>query len=215
MLLLLLKLEWTDAGDFLTLIVGFILGAAAVITAVTLIWAKIIKPFYEKWIKPIQEVEQKRIELTQSIDDVKGQLNTISAELKTNGGESLKDIVNRIESKLDYTTNKLRFRDQLSPNAVFEMDSLAKCTFANRALCEQLDIDENEFLERRWLSKINEVDKAHLLSEWLDAISNKIPLSVTYKFSVKNQTKTALIRAEPNLNRKGDLEGFMCLVDFH
>lgn len=209
-----LKLELTDFWDVFYLVIGFLLGASAVIGAVTVIWTKVARPFYINWIKPIQEANIHRSAIQESIVKMQTDVESIAAELKTNGGESLRDAICRIETKVDYGNSKLRFRDQLSVNAVFEMDAHGNCIFANRALCNLLDIDESEFLDRRWLAKIaNQDDKSHLLQQWIDAAFNKIPLNLEYKFQIEGQIKVASIRAEPALDRKNELVGFMCLLD--
>lgn len=201
--------------------IAFILGASAVITALIVIWSKAVKPFYEKWIKPVKEVEEKRVEMKASLDELSvkmsemdSTLKGVLAELKPNGGESVRDAINRIENKVDYGNAKLRFRDQLTVNPTFEMDAKGNCIFANRSLCDLLDIDESDFLNRRWLSVFeSEFEKSHLLQQWLDAAINKIPMTLNYKVRVKGDLKNAIIRAEPALNRKDELVGFLCLLD--
>lgn len=212
--LLFLGLEPSDFYEMGKYLIAFIIGASAVLGALAGIWKMAALPFYNKWIKPIQESEIHRTTFAEKLNQIHCTVEGINSELKTNGGESLKDAVGRIETKVDYANSKLKFRDQLSVNPVFEMDSNASCIFANRTLCSVLEIDESDFLGRRWLSVLsNKMDKAHILQEWMDAISNKIPISIVFEFTVNGSNKKFLVRAEPAMNRKNELQGFMCLMD--
>ncbi len=205
-------LYWAGAGILATL--G---GFGAFATAKKNIGTELWSPFKERFLMPRKTRQKKLDELIESAETLKTQVADIFAEVKPNGGSSIKDVVNRIENQVtrienqnDWTYAKFRHTDETSPDALFEMDNNLNMTFANRALCELLNADAAEILDRRWLAKIpNSTERNRVIGEWRDAAENCCPLDIRHLIVNGDKKQiTVRVRATPRLNRSKELRGF-------
>lgn len=208
LLLIELTLEhiyWLAGGVLATLgVMGTIATAKKNIS--TEIWA----PFRDRFLTPRRKRREQLDDLIESVETLKTQTSGILAEVNPNGGGSLRDSIERIEKHIDYTNSKLRHLDQISAEAIFEMDEAANITFANHAFCDLLNADESELLDRRWLAKIpNSVERNRVLGEWSDAAKNLSPIDIQHEVAVNGTTRIVVrVQATPRLNRSNQLRGF-------
>lgn len=211
-LLILFLLEITVA-DLWYLFYGFMIAlvfVGGIAGAIKSIKGELWTPFSEKILAPRRKRREQFDELLSLVETLKVQIAEIAAEVKTNGGSSLKDSVDRIEKHIDYANAKLRHFDETSPEPIFEMDENANITFANRAMCDLLNADESELLERKWLSKIPTTsERQRVLSEWHDATDNICPIDIQHVVALEGHQRIAVrVQATPRVNRSKELRGF-------
>src|SRR5690606_8224681 len=85
------------AGAFAMLI-----AIGAIATAIKAIRGEIWSPFREAIVKPHRERRKKIDEVFERVEELVNTTNRIEAEVKPNGGHSLKDTVNRIERRTEH-----------------------------------------------------------------------------------------------------------------
>jgi PAS domain S-box-containing protein len=208
-LLLFIDITW----DNLYLVGGGAIAALVVVgglaTAIKSIRGEIWTPVFEKLITPRRKRRKQMYGLVDSVAELTAVVQRIEAEVKTNGGHSLKDTVNRIDRKTEHIFARVRHLDETSVNAIFEMDATGNITFANSAFCEIFDADEHSLLFRNWISRARSEDQQRLLLELKSAIENKFPLDSTASFRIDGKAViTVRLKATPNVRSGGELLGF-------
>lgn len=91
---------------------------------------------------------------------------TIRAELTTNGGGSMRDLV--VATAASTTASEARSRAMLSQLHVpfWESDSEGRCVFYSRELSMLSGWTPQDVLGRGWISTIHPADRAAVISEW-------------------------------------------------
>lgn len=181
---------------------------AAIIGAHTA-WRKIFKPYI---LAPIRAVAD---------------LATAAQELKTNGGLTMKDTLDRIDSnvttfhkRLDgmdarSTRNEERLRVlvQSHSDPVFETNDKGEFILVNRALCKLTGRVENELLGWDWLQAVCEEDREGVGAEWRDCLEKG--RAFNYVFGVVRPTQEQVevsCRAQP-MRIDGKTTGWLGLIN--
>ncbi|MEQ1763216.1 MAG: PAS domain-containing protein [Pyrinomonadaceae bacterium] len=130
------------------------------------------------------------------------------SEFSTNGGASMKDMLVRIDRRVDYLQAFQRFKEETSNQPSFELDAKGNLTKANAALCEILDVDEKNLLYRDWVSRARQGERQILNRDLEDAIQYKMPLDSPIVFNVGGKIVPLRLRAQPYVKSGGELVGF-------
>ena len=214
-LLLLFELSWHDGWLVGAGFIAALIMLGTIAGAIKNVKGEFIQPAIE-WIwKPIKIRREQLVELIETTKKLSEQADRIEAEVKTNGGSSLKDFVIKINDKVtlvekhaDYANAKFRHHDQMSDKPNFEMDEHANLTLANPAMCNLLDVDEKDLLERKWLARVPFDERQRVSREWTEAAADCLPVDMIYPVIVGNQTVSVRVQATPRTNRDGKLCGF-------
>lgn len=164
--------------------------------------------FKDKWITRSAARRRTLDELVTVCARLENDIKGIAAELKTNGGRSLKDTVDRIHRKVEYNQGKQRYQEEMSGVATFDLDERGSMTYASSKLCCVLDVDEKELLHRNFISRVRSADRGILIKDLYDAIENKMPLDTTVIFNKGLTTIQLHITASPFVRPGGELTGF-------
>lgn len=192
--------------------VAIVGGFAAFLKAIkdifTLGWTPAYTQFKE-WI--LRRRTQKRMNATiiSDIADLKTMVSRIDAELRPNGGSTVKDMVCRIGNQVEHLQARVRHQDETNEKPIFELDSRGHLTFANCAFRELVNADENELSHRAYVSRIHADDRTRFIRELDEAIENKMPIDSTFKIRYDDSGFVALrILANPDVRPSGELVGF-------
>ena len=106
-------------------------------------------------------------------------ITEIKLQLRTNGGTSLKDAINRIESKLgevreDVSVLKGResARMYLDAQPTFECDANGYATALNKSLLDIMGLDIDEAIGYGWLKAVKAIDQDRVQKEWEASVRN-------------------------------------------
>jgi len=133
----------------------------------------LISFIWKRVIKPVAKMVKGHDYLTESIKQIKG-------ELTTNGGSSIKDAINRIESRqimIDKRTKAIFYNEK---DAIFEVDASGNILWANKRFHDILGCKNIKGLD--WVSYIDELHRDYFLRE-LESCSEKLR---ELKFETKN-----------------------------
>jgi hypothetical protein len=169
--------------------------------------------FREKWITPRATRKRMLADIKTMCDGFGTTLDRIEAELKTNGGSSVKDVVNQIRRQVTHIEGWQRYQDEASGNASFKLSPDGYLIYASSAFCELLNADEKDLKYMGWVSKARIGEKNVLLRDLKDAVANKMPLDTTCGFNVDGRGFAELrLKAIPSF--AGDeLTGFFGKAD--
>jgi len=150
-------------------------GAATVGGTIWGFWNKIAKPYLEKRKKE----KRKYFDMVEAMH----------AELKFNGGSSIKDAILRLEkgqSAILYKLEDIEENQKISLNinkvAFWYSDSDGGCTYASPQLEIVLGRGSNDILGNKWLAWIIPEDKERIFDAWRFSIENKFVFDEEYTF---------------------------------
>tara|TARA_Y100000004_G_scaffold124082_1_gene139552 strand:+ start:2115 stop:2708 length:594 start_codon:yes stop_codon:yes gene_type:complete len=160
------------SAELATIIVSSIGG---LITLITLIWKKFLKPL---------------VKLCQNQEFFKESVEEIKKELTTNGGSSLKDAiidmkdtVHRIDRRQKIIEQRTKAALHYSNEALFETDIAGRLIWSNAHFCKYVKDNPSNMTGFDWLSMIKENERDELLQEFLSCIK------MNRKFSKTTETQ--------------------------
>ena len=154
--------EWFDKIDdpFLKVLVV----VTSLSTAIVAVWRayKLVK-------KPLCKFISSMLGLTELREEIKAtnaKIDKILYEMSPNSGSSLKDTINRVESRqralLDINESEV---------GIFETDTKGMCVWVNRKYCRIAGRSLDEMLGTGWLNTIHHTDKIRIHMEWMTSIA--------------------------------------------
>jgi PAS domain-containing protein len=195
--------------DWVVAITAFVITAGGFFKAITDIRENGWERFRDRWVRPWRAKRLLLEALNDTVGDINSKLARIDSELRTNGGYSVKDVVCRIDRKVEHLQARARYQDETSELPTFELDAAGNMRVTNCAFRELVNADENELEHRNYISRTHRDDKSQFLREIREAIENKMPIDSTVRFRISNtQFVTVRFQALPDVRRGGDLIGF-------
>jgi len=210
--LILINLEGVDlsVADILGIVgvvVAFIVGLGGLIKAFKEIW-------YNGWTPTKQKVKDwwnRRKVRTDLLNSMQATLDRIDSELRTNGGASLKDVVNSTAVVVQKIQARIDHKDEYDPQPVFHLDANGEMCFANLSFREMLDAEEQDLFHSNYLSRVASLAERQMLDgEISNAIAKRMPFDVTVTFRLgAGRTLTVRLLASPNVLSGKELRGFI------
>lgn len=159
-------------------------------------------PLKNKIWKPRLDRQQRLADLFANVDEIKTSVN------------SQTDVLNSVHRKVENMQGWQWHQDETSEAASFQMDPDAKMTYANRKLCEFLDVDKTDLLKMNWLSRVHGIDQERIRKEFQLAIENKMPVDSIVKFRVPGTVAAEFrVTALPHVRSGGELLGFFGKIE--
>jgi len=137
----------------IVLITSAIVGIAAV-------W-KIVIPFF-KWVGRVMS----------DVQDHMSMVRDIAAELKPNGGSSIKDSVNRIEANLAKTDARQWAVVMSLDDPISELNSSGHLVRANRSYLDFVGQQPEDVMRSGWTNHVHPDDRERVAREWAEAVKN-------------------------------------------
>ena len=142
---------------------------------VSWLWNNMIKP----------RMNKAKLERKEMLDKI----NSIHAEVKFNGGGSIKDAVLRIENRvnvIDTKLNGIQENQYVSMNlqgiAFWVSNDKGKCEYASTNLCKLLGRSETEIMGDGWAAYIIPEDRDRVYKEWVFSVEHKSVFDEHYTF---------------------------------
>ena len=150
-------------------------GVATTGTGLVWLWRKVIKPYLDK-----RNAEK---------NEWKNKIAEIHAELKYNGGSSLKDAVFRLENGQKYILTELsdiRESQKLALNingvAFWYSDKDGGCIYASPGLEKLMGRGEADILGNKWVSWVIPEDKERIFEAWNFSVENRTVFDEQYTY---------------------------------
>lgn len=213
MTLLLIDIFGFTIFELIVTIGAAIIAIAGFLTAFKQIRTEGWQPFWAKvklWFGRGRAQASKIDELFELAAQMLESNQRIESELKTNGGKSLKDVVNATGAVVQKIQARIDHKDEHDPQPIFHLDCSGGICYTNSAFRDLLDAEEKDLFHRDYISRVAATDKSNMLNELNDAIANKMPLDVTVRFNLNGSGRSTLVRlfATPNVVTGSELLGY-------
>lgn len=155
----------------------------ASLTAITIF----LNRLYTKLWKPGRDLVRLVKQKVELLDDV-------ATTLKPNGGSSIRDVLDRLDSRTRLLEERQRAGMDLNPAPFFEADAEGHCVFVNRAWSELTGIRLDEALGSGWLNSVHRDDRERVLDEWVAATQEGRTFRLQYLVqNVRNEKVTPVL----------------------
>jgi PAS domain S-box-containing protein len=163
--------------------------------------------FYRLVIKPLYALLKK---LKTSFEIIE----KMHEEFKPNGGASLRDAVNRIETKLLIEQHARRAMSMAMDVGIFETDGQGMCTWVNDYYTDLTGLSNDEVKNMGWVTGLYEGDRERVVEEWTSAVKQKRVFKLDYGMVNTRNSEYSKVHctAFPITTIKGDVIGFIGIV---
>ena len=143
--------------------------------------------------------------------DLIPELKRVTAEFKPNGGNSLRDVMNRMENSLNHTEQKIRIISSCLGMAYFEANSKGEYTFVSKKWMDVTDFTFEQAVGSGWLSIVDKDMRKDMKDEWLSCIDQKREFHFDTALNTED-CKSVSIVAWPIKNMDGSIEKFFGIL---
>lgn len=188
----------TDLGDWVKLF-------GPIFAGIGILWKYFLKKKYDELIQVHKNLEK--------LVDYIPKIDKIESELSTNGGSSIKDAINRIESLVTLQDKKLLSLFQSMPFGTFITDAQGNWTYVNLMLCRISERSETELKGKNWYRWIVENDRNDVILEWERSIKNQMIFDCETQYLTPTEDlKHIRISASQIYDHKNELVGYFGTV---
>jgi PAS domain S-box-containing protein len=182
----------------LSQILGYVAGA---LVALGTIYGYAIKPLI-KFLKNFVEVLSK-------LDESLPVLMEISHQFKPNGGNSLRDVIDRIEKDINTSKARTKILLGMSKYGVYEADADGKCVWVNRRWCEITGLLPEEAMGNGWVTAIHPDDRAKVFEEWDNSVKMGRDFDLVYRFKNPQTGKITTVQGHSTIIRDDKFKDHM------
>jgi PAS domain-containing protein len=143
--------------------------------------------------------------------DLIPELKKVTAEFRPNGGNSLRDVMNRMENSLNHTEQKIRIISSCLGMAYFEANSKGEYTFVSKKWMDVTDFTFEQAVGSGWLSIVDKDMRKEMKEEWLSCIDQKREFHFNTTLNTED-CKPVSIVAWPIKNMDGSIEKFFGIL---
>jgi len=134
------------------------------------------------------------IQVLSKLDESLPVLMEISHQFKPNGGNSLRDVIDRIERDINASKARTKILLGMSKYGVYEADGEGKCVWVNRRWCEITGLLPEEAMGNGWVTAIHPDDRAKVFSEWESSVKHGRDFDLAYRFKNPHTGKIILVQ---------------------
>ena len=154
----------TEISNTFNSIGNFFTMANATIAALIIFTGYLIS--FSKKIKPYISVKD-------DIAALKVDLSKISSEFKTNGGKSLRDQINDLQSSTKTILYRQRWILDNREEPIFETDEHGNFTWVNDSFARLTDRSFRDLQNNNWINCLKEDSREEISESWKTAVENK------------------------------------------
>lgn len=196
---------FTTTSDAFYIVLGaavmFIITLATLITALGVIWTKMLKPirdkFDERILKPIQEVSEKIINFSNKLEELSNRLASLEETIKTTDLTTFNGKISVVLYDIAYLKFKMRRHSKRSANPEFILDEKGECIFINTALCDLMDCDSQDLEGKNWAARIVPSERKHVAREWQMVYESGAIFEMEQTVIIRNRHEKVCVKAEP------------------
>lgn len=177
---------------------------ALLVAGGTSLW--IIMRFLKSIYRNIKEANKSLSEFLDAIPEI----TKMTKEFGSNGN-SLKDVLSRLENNLSHTDQKIKVIASCLGIAVFEADKNGLYIFMSKKWSEITGTTFEEALGNGWLNIIHEDERNEIYKEWMSCIEQNREFHAIVKLS-KSPFKEVTIVAWPIRNKNHTIENFFGIL---
>lgn len=164
---------------------------------------------WRKGLKPMVEAIKRHHRIIANSENLMAAMQDLRDQLRTNGGTSLRDAVDRIERASNLNAARVSALTNFFDVGVFEADMNGGFIYANRKLCELTGYFPDQHLGAGWVMTVHPDDRDRVFEEWRSAAEFKREFMSTFRFQRLDGTSIVVeCHSVPMKDHTGKIIGF-------
>jgi PAS domain S-box-containing protein len=137
-------------------------------------------------------------------------LKSILGETQTNGGSSIKDQLNRIETNVEDLTLWVEASQHLTAKSMFKTDSTGRFVWVNVAFARLIGVGLEELKGMGWINYLSPIEHDRVSEEWKESIEDQRKFESVFKVlnAYSDEQKEVKARAYPII-KEGKVLGYL------
>lgn len=144
-------------------------------------------------IKPAFKNINESLVALQSIDTLHKRVQALQADLKPNGGSSLRDVVDRVENLVIAANTTQQAILDILDSGFFQTDSHGNYAYVNRYWLQLTGIPQEEAVGTGWLVCVHPDDRDKIQKDWSIAAEEGRAFSTAFRIINKNTNKESTV----------------------
>lgn len=141
-------------------------------------------------------------------------VDELSAQVKPNGGSSLRDAIDRIGHRIAAMEVLDRTRWHMDPHiASFRNDAHGNCIAANLKLCQLFGVSESELTGMNWRNSVHPSDIERMTKEWTEAVKMGADFTMRVKYQDERGTPIPSLCSAKAIKVNGQVIGWLGMVE--
>ena len=194
----------TPTSEAFWIVIGaisaFIIGLAAFITALSVIYTKVLKPLRDKWdekiFKPLEKATKEVMDISQTLNRIESRVFEMEEIYKKHNIEQISYRFEEVALDTAFTLFNLRLQNAYSKKAIFILDENGDCEYVNQTLCELMKTDSSDLEGSNWLKRIVSAERSAVESEWQDAYKRRRKFDMEENVWIGNEATRVRIKVK-------------------
>lgn len=167
-----------------------------------------------KFLKPALKLLKNLGTVVSQADKHTKLIEQIAAELKPNGGNSVRDILDRLEKDMVSFDSKIKTLIIYNDVALYETDVSGNCLWVSKEWCRVTGLLPSDASGNGWVVCIHEGDRDRVFEEWKNAVEQQRDFNMNYRVGNDSIGFTVVLgRANAIKNAKGKLLGYIGTIE--
>lgn len=193
--------------ELLILTLGAIAGAIVALSNL----GKILK---EAFMNAFNYMKNRRMKnekvevMVNSFECIQQKLDSLVAELRPNGGKSLRDLVEKINENTTYNREYVRATLDNDIQMIFETDSIGEYVWVNNTYSRYTGKQEHDLMGYGWINTVCNSDRVRVREEWESCIEEHRDFSTEYEINTVDGNKLKVAAQARPIKVTGNIKGY-------
>lgn len=164
-----------------------------------------------RWIvRPTRQRTQRLLDFIKELQDTARIVKNIEPEFKNNGGNSLRDKIERAERTAHLSLQMQQIMLSDSQQGVFRSDEHGRCVWVNATYRRMVKRDMSDILGNGWITSIAAEFRDSVQEEWTHAVEQSREFNMTYDMVDSNGKRIPVnCRAQPLCDQDGKVWSYV------
>jgi PAS domain S-box-containing protein len=193
--------------DWIILTIGAIAGALVALSNL----GKLIK---EGTVNVFNYIKNRRMKnekvevMVNSFECIQQKLDSLVAELRPNGGKSLRDLVEKINENTTYNREYVRASLDNDFQMIYETDSIGEYVWVNNTYGRYTGKQEHDLMGYGWINTVCSEDRQRVRTEWESCIEEHRDFNLDYSVIAMDGNKINVTSQARPIKITGAIKGY-------
>ena len=193
--------------DLLILTIGAVAGAIVALSNLgKLLKEAFVNMYY--YVKNRKMKNEKVEMMVNSFECIQQKLDSLVAELRPNGGKSLRDLVEKINENTTYNREYVRATLDNDVQMIYETDPKGEYVWVNDTYGRYTGKQEHDLMGYGWLNTIPSDQRQRVRFEWESCIEEHRDYSLEYEVITMNGEKLKVLSTARPIKITGNIKGY-------
>ena len=156
-----------------------------------------------------RRMKNEKIEtMVTSFECIQQKLDSLVAELRPNGGKSLRDLVEKINENTTYNREYVRATLDNDMQMIFETDSKGEYVWVNDTYGRYTGKQEHDLMGYGWINTVCSSDRTRVRDEWESCIEEHRDFSSEYEINTMDGSRLKVIATARPIKVTGNIKGY-------